>query len=319
MNIDPQFKLAALRARKRIISTFCRMLYRDTQEDIKKCIFLAGVARSGTTWIADIIRSQIPCRLIWEPFNPHRVRAFSCFREFKYLRLHDQDPPLSSYVETVMNGRIRNHWVDRELDRIFFDYRLIKDVRANLFLRWLQSKYPEVPLIFIMRHPCAVVLSRMEANWGADEDIQAFLSQDKLIEDFLDDKMHVIKEASTEEEKHAIVWAIQNLVPIWQYKNDVLNVVFYENLCLYPEAEIPKVFQIIGKGYRDSVFEIAEKPSKTSKLTSAVITGEDKVTKWKSRLSNKQISSILRVVEAFGLESVYGESCTPLVEDLALV
>jgi hypothetical protein len=289
------------------------MLYQDTQRDTQKCIFLAGVARSGTTWLADIIRSQIPCRFIWEPFNPHKVEAFGGFVDFQYRRPDDPAPVLFAYAENVMNGSVRNRWVDRETDRIFFDYRLIKDVRVNLFLKWLKNRFPEIPFIYVMRHPCAVVLSRMEAHWGSDEDIQAFLSQDKLINDYLSDKMSVIKSATSEEEKHAVVWAIQNLVPLKQFMGQTNNVVFYENLCLQPEVEIPKIFHIIGTEYRETVFRVVKKPSRTVKKTSAVLTGEDKIARWEKTLSSRQVNSILTVVEVFGLNYIYGDSVLPLI------
>jgi hypothetical protein len=279
-------------------------------------MIIAGVGRSGTTWLANIIASQLPCRIMWEPFNPHAVEAFSQLNDFQYRRTADPAPDLYAYAETVLKGSVRHKWIDREIGRIFMEYRIIKEIRANLFLNWLHSRFPDVPLLFIVRHPCAVVLSRMEANWGAGEDLDALLSQTELIDDFLYDKMDIISSARTIEAKHAVLWAIQHLVPIRQFHAGQLNTIFYENLCLQPEVEIPRIFQIIRHKYRDSVFKYVEIPSRTITRTSAPMTGDNKVTRWKKKLSQTQIRDILSVIRNFDLDYIYGDSFAPLAEAL---
>jgi hypothetical protein len=176
--------------------------------------------------------------------------------------------------------------------------------------------FPEVPLLFIVRHPCAVVLSRMQLGWATDTDIDPFLSQAKLFDDFLADKIETIRRAKTAEEKHAIIWCISNLVPITQFNSGELNLIFYEDLCIQPEVEIPKIFQAIKHQHQASVFEHINQPSTTTVRTSAVVTGEDKVARWKKELSPKQINNILSVVEDFRLDYIYGNTFTPLVAAL---
>jgi hypothetical protein len=298
---------------RRVLTTLFRNVYRDTNGDIRKSIIIAGVGRSGTTWLANVIASQLPSRIMWEPFNPHAVEAFSQFNDFPYLRTGDPAPELSNYAKTVLKGDIRHNWIDREINRIFVDYRIIKEIRANLFLNWLHKKFPSVPLIFIIRHPCAVVLSRMEANWGADEDLDALTSQFELIEDHLYDRLDVIKRARSTESKHAVLWAIQHLVPIKQFQHEHFNIVFYENLCLKPEQEIPRIFKIIGHEFDASLFKYLEVPSRTTIRTSAILTGDNRVTKWKEKLSEKQIDDILSVIRDFDLDYIYGDQAIPLV------
>lgn len=277
---------------------------------------IAGTGRSGTTWLANIIASQIPCRIMFEPFHSRNVKRFRQFHYFQYMRPTEQSSELGSYCHQVFTGDIRNKWIDRQVEHILPKYRLIKDIRANLFLKWIHTMFPEVPLLFIVRHPCAVVLSRMQLGWATDTDIDPFLSQAKLFDDFLADKMDIIRRAKTVEEKHAIIWCISNLVPIKQFDSSGLNVIFYENLCIQPEVEVQKMFQAIRHEYQASVFEYINQPSTTTVRTSAVVTGEDKVARWKKELSPKQINNILSVVEDFRLDYIYGDTFTPLVAAL---
>lgn len=304
------------KARRRVIRAFCSRLYRDTDSDPQRSMMVAGTGRSGTTWVTDLIASQIPCRLLFEPFHPKQVEAFRQFNYFQYMRPSEQNQELWAYCRRVFSGDVRHRWIDRHVEQIFPQYRLVKDIRANLFLGWLHSNFPEVPLLFVMRHPCAVVLSRMQLAWWTDRDIEPFLSQPKLIDDFLADKIGVISRAKTAEEKHAVVWCIHNLVPIRQFHSHRLHVVFYENLCTQLDQEVPRMFQVIGHEWDAGIFASARRPSTTATHTSAVVTGEDKVTRWKRELSPEQINNILSIVEGFELDYVYGDSPTPSVEVL---
>jgi hypothetical protein len=305
-----------LKARRRLAAEVIQKLYWDANRDIRRSMILAGVGRSGTTWLSEIISSQVLCRVMTEPFNPYRVAAFSRFPDFQYKRTDDSDLDLYAYARRVLQGDIRDRWIDRRANRIFSEYRLVKEIRANLFLKWLHGLFPDVPLLFVIRHPCAVVLSRMEAGWGADADLDAFLSQPMLISDFLADKMDIIKSAWTEEGKHAILWCIQHIVLSKQFQPGELPVVFYERLCLQPETELDIVFGALNQPYSDSVLKQVDKPSRTTSRKSAILTGEDRATRWRSKLSPQQIDSILSVVAALGMDHIYGDADVPVSQSL---
>jgi len=298
---------------RRIAGKVFRVFYIDRIREIQNSMMVAGAARSGTNWLAEIIVSQLPCRLMFEPFHCEHVKAFRPFHYFQYMRPEEDDLRLQAYCEKVFTGAIRDRWIDRQVESILPTKRVIKEIRANLFLRWIRDRFPSLPLIFLIRHPCAVVLSRMRLNWATDSDIQPFVAQSKLVEDFLSDKMAVIEGARTPEEKHAVIWCISNLVPIKQFKSSELNTFFYEHFCIQPEVEVPRVFSLIEETYRESVFRRMNQPSLTAIHSSAVVTGHDKVTFWKKALSKDQIKNILTTVESFELDYLYGASPFPLV------
>jgi hypothetical protein len=298
---------------RKLIRLVCSRLYRDDDGDISKSILIAGAARSGTTWLGDIIASQIPCRIMFEPFHSKLVKQYQRFNYYQYMRPGAEDIELYKYARNVFSGEIRDLWIDRQVEHIYFQRRVIKAVRVNLMMKWLFDKFPVVPQIFLIRHPCAVVLSRMQLNWATDTDIEPFLSQAELVEDHLSDKLEIIKRARSDEEKHAIIWCISNLVPIHQFGCRDFNVVFYEKMCINPETEISKIFEIAKLDYHHSVIENARQPSTTSLRSSAILTGEDRITGWGKKLSRRQIADILAVVRDFGLDYIYGDSYTPLV------
>jgi Sulfotransferase family len=305
-----------LKLRRRLINAVCKRLYRDTNKDIRKTIMIAGTGRSGTTWLADIIASQIPCRILFEPFHSTMVSEFHQFNYFQYMRPTEPNDILLSYCRKVFTGDIRNNWIDSKVDHIYHTHRVIKDIRTNLFLKWVHNQFPDLPIIFIIRHPCAVVQSLIELKWDPDKDITQFLSQKNLIDDFLADKIDLIKSLEMPEEKHAVIWCILNLVPTIQFEPSMLNMIFYENLCTSPESEVKKVFQTINYPYRESVFEFMQVPSTTTRHFSAIVTGDDKIARWKKKLSVAQIKRILSIVEKFELGHIYDDSDKPLLKEM---
>ncbi len=301
---------------RRLIRLACSRLYRDNDRDISHSILVAGTARSGTTWLADIIASQVHCRIMFEPFHSKLISQYQQFNYYQYMRPAVDNPKLYAYAHKIFTGDIRDPWIDRQIEHIFPAKRVIKAVRANLILKWLQDKFPVVPQIFVIRHPCAVVLSRMQLDWATDIDIEPFLSQTELVEDYLSDKFEIIKRANSNEAKHAIIWCISNLVPIHQFGSRNFNVIFYEDMCINPEIEISKMFKVINVEYHSSVFENARRPSTTSLRSSAILTGEDRITGWGTKLSTRQITNILTIVHDFGLDYIYGDSYTPQVPSM---
>lgn len=291
--------------------------YFNPEADSRKSILIAGTARSGTTWLGDLIASQIPSRILFEPFNPDLVPEYRGFHYFQYLRPGTENLEFRSFAHKVFTGEIRNRWTDRQNERIRSEYRIIKEIRVNLALKWLHDNFPEVPILFLLRHPCAVVSSRMELNWAADRDIERFLSQPDLITDHLAPYMDLIKNAKTDEEKHAVIWSVSNLVPLKQFNPNEIKIVYYESLCIQPEIELPVIFAAIGQTYHHAKNDTVDRPSQTTRATSAVVTGTDKISGWGKKLSPSQIENILRVVDKFGLSHLYGDSYLPLNKNAA--
>lgn len=287
-------------------------LYINPDTALSKSILVTGAARSGTTWLGDLIAAQLPSRIMFEPFNPHLVKEYRQFQYFQYMRPEEENQALYDYSRSIFTGEIRNRWIDHKNEQFLPRYRVIKEIRANLILKWLQTRFPEVPILFLIRHPCAVVLSRMELQWATDSDIDPFLAQRNLVEDHLSQYHELIQNATSDEEKHAIIWCVSNLVPLRQFEHNELNLIYYENLCVHADRELPRVFEMIGQQYQPSARQRIDRPSMTTREASAIVRGTDKITRWQNILNASQVDRILGVVRAFGLNHLYGESSLPL-------
>lgn len=310
--MDRYAKFRAAKLTRRLKRLACSHLYRDTKPDSGKSVIVAGAGRSGTTWLADIVSTSEPgCRVMFEPFHSGKLGEFQSFSYFHYMRPDETDQELMTFSRAVITGRLRHPWIDRHVEVLRPRWRLIKEIRACLFLRWLHGHFPEVPILFIIRHPCAVVASRLALDWATDGDIEPFLTQTKLMEDHLHEYMPLIEAARFAEEKHAIVWCVSNLVPLRQFSDAGLKVVFYENLCRRPDREISSILDSLSRRSDDKVLGAADRISTTSRRGSAVVQGDDPVTRWRRELSGEQTSRVLQVVDGFGLGYLYGQSDTP--------
>jgi hypothetical protein len=291
---------------------FYGALYRDSSGDPRDCVMIAGTARSGTTWLGEIIASQTSCRMMFEPFQADKVGAYRRFQYFQYLRPQQDDHAMSEFCGTVFSGRIRNWWIDQEVSCLRPRLRLVKEIRANLLLGWIARRFPDMPLLFVVRHPCAVVQSRLQLGWATDTDIASFLEQPELIEDFLSSYLGLINRTRSAAGKHAIIWCISNMVPLRQFAAGGLPLVFYEDLCIQPEIELPRIFRLMRLPLRDSVFTSLATPSASSRRRGSDVTPAGLVSGWRRSLTADQVAEVLAVVDAFGLGHLYGDSATPL-------
>ena len=219
---------------------------------------------------------------------------------------------MAEFCDAVFSGRIRNAWIDQQSRRLRPQWRVIKDVRANLLLGWIAHRYPEVPRLFIVRHPCAVVHSRLQLNWATDEDLAPMLAQADLVADYLSDRIDLIRATRTDAGKHALVWCISNLVPLSQAAESGLSVVFYEHLRDHAEIEIPRIFAAIGQKFQESVFDAMRTPSATSTDPTRARSLATRDTAWQRGLSAAQSSEVRAIVDSFGLGYLYGDSAVPL-------
>lgn len=285
-------------------------VFLDRGSDYRDAVFLAGTGRGGTTWVSEIINHEGEYRYIFEPFYPARVGLVKSFRQKQYLRPEDQREELLEPARRVLSGRIRNGWTDRFNRRFVYDRRLVKDVRANLFLKWLHVNFPEVPLVLLLRHPCAVAASRARLGWRGSL-VETYLSQPELVEDFLEPFAGEIRNIKTDFERYIFNWCIENYVPLRQFRRGEIHLAFYENFCETPRDEVERLFSFLGKEFDETIFESLKRPSPLSRRESAVTLGERSVESWTKHISEEQVEKAVEILGIFGLDGIYSRDLMP--------
>ncbi|OKH22869.1 sulfotransferase [Chroogloeocystis siderophila] len=281
----------------------------ELNSDYKQAIFLAGTGRSGTTWVSSIINYNNDYRDIFEPFHPYKVSKVEHFRYRQYLRPDNKQQEFIQPTKDILSGKIRNRWTDQFNQKRFCHKRMVKDIRANFLLKWLNHHFPEVPIILLFRHPCAVVNSKLHLGWG--DHLDELLAQPELVEDFLQPFRHEIEASKTDFEKQIFLWCLENYVPLRQFAPGEIHLAFYENFCKDPKVEIESLFKFLGKKFDDTVFATLNKPSATSRKESAIITIGNVVDSWKKYITNEQLQRAMEILSLFGLDAIYSQDPLP--------
>lgn len=298
---------------KQVIWPLIRPLYLDYQADYRNSIFLAGTEKSGTTWVSDIINYNNDYRYIFEPFWANKVDICQSFKPQQYLRPDNKQDEYLKPAKAILSGKIRNKWTDKYHKKFIANKRLIKDIRANLFLKWIHLNFPAMPIILLLRHPCAVARSHLRRT-HLQLTLESYLSQEKLMQDFLNPFKAEMEAAQTKFEIIIFRWCIQNYVPLKQFKRNDIHIVFYEHFCENPKAEIDDLFSFLGKSYDEKVYKQLKKPSAVSREDSAIISGSDLVNSWRDHISADQIQRTIEILSLFGLDKIYSAASMPNID-----
>jgi hypothetical protein len=279
-------------------------LHVDVNRDHWNSVFLAGSGRSGTTWVSEIINYRNRYRLVFEPFHPGKVDICENFRLKQYLRPDDRREEYLGAARRVLTGRIRSSWTDRFNRKFVAPRRLIKDIRANLLLGWMRENFPGMPIVLLLRHPCAVAASRLALGWR--DNLSETMEQEELVEDFLGPVETEIRAARNALERHVFSWCIDNYVPLRQFGPGEIHLAFYENFVVYPEDEIRRLFAFLSEDFDGCVYRTLRRPSPLSRK------GESpSVDAWRRCVTDSQLERVVEVLGLFGLDRVYGEGALP--------
>ena len=273
--------------------------------DHKSSVFLAGSGRSGTTWLSQIINHRRRYRYVFEPFNPREVGPFGHFRTKQYLRPDDRREEFLEPARLALTGRLRDPWTDRFNGRIVARRRLIKDIRANLLLGWMRANFPGMPIILLLRHPCAVVTSRLALGWK--DNLSETMEQQELVEDFLLPMEAEIRAAQGDFERHLFLWCIDNYVPLMQFGAGELHLAFYENLLARPGEELRSLFASLDESFDERVYRKLRHPSPLSRKNAPAPSLEG----WRTRVGSHQLERTIEILHLFGLDRLYGGGAMP--------
>ncbi|MFC2159323.1 sulfotransferase domain-containing protein [Actinomycetota bacterium] len=289
----------------------------DLNFDINNTIMLAGSARSGTTWVANIINYNNEYRMMFEPFHPTRVDYCQILKNKSYISTENKDEELINLFKFVLSGRIRSLRINRYNTRWISKKRIIKEVTGNLFLKWLKINFPQVPIILLMRHPFSVAVSKIKLNFSnPDKEIEILFSQEKLVNDYLIDYRMIAKNLNSIFEKYVFIWCVENYIPIRQFRKDEIYISFYENLCLKSIEEVTRLFLFLNKEVNKKVINMIKIPSQTVKEHSSILTGDNLIHEWKKSVKKIDIEKGTKILKSFKLDKIYNERSIPDINEL---
>ena len=276
-------------------------------------IFIAGTGRSGTTWLAELLARRTRRRVIFEPFRNDRVPEWGGAQRRQYIRPDDRASAFLEPARKILDPDFRNEWADSYNERFFTRGRIVKDIRANLMLRWLYEHLGPFPIIFLIRNPGAVATSWLRAGWTfspADD----FLCQNALVEDYLSALRNEIASARGVLERAVYTWAVETSVALSQFRPSEILVVFYEQLLLDPSVEFARIDAYLGGKLAPLVGSSSERPSATATPNVAYRSQMDRLNAWQEVLTEHETDRVYGVVSQFELDQLYSREGLPLLD-----
>lgn len=281
----------------------------DSKIGMQETIILSSMGRSGSTILSNIINYDNTHRILFEPFHDERVSETKDFVYPLYLRPDDSEQRYLAAAHKIISGKVHSKWIDRENKTIFPKKRLIKDIRTNLFLKWVHNSFPGIKTILLLRHPCAVVSSWLTMkNFGNGVRLRhRLLANSSFVDDMDDNILNEYRKVETSFERLIFFWCIFYYIPFQQFDKDELHIVFYEDLIIDPANEFKNLFSFLDRDYLEKeVLDILEEPSSTTNKDKKHFSkGEINIAGWQKKFSTQQIDRAYEIMSLFGMEKLY--------------
>jgi hypothetical protein len=257
------------------------------------------------------------CRLICEVFKRETSPLFGEFSRNLYLDSGRDYPKLDLLIDRALSGRIRSKSSDQFNHSRRPTYRVLKEIYTTNLLPHISELHPDVPIIYLVRHPLAVAWSWTQRHW---DDLGKFTNQNELMDKYFTDQKEMII-------RHSFVtnvyrWCLENTVPIHSSRRDSLLVVFYEDLVMHPYEELRRIqlfLQRQSPGYwrewRPDLTDINRTSAAGSVAeTSAQWSVDSRFDWWQGELPLELTSTGLDVIAGFGLDWLYGDGPKPKID-----
>lgn len=289
------------------------VLYIDRNRDLRRTLLLAGSGRSGSTWLAEAITRGGRYRLMFEPFHPEEGPLAAHLLAGQYVDPSSRDPALLDGARAILTGRVRHRRVDSLNTCRFPDRRLIKDNSCTNLVPWLVEQFPDVPIVYLLRHPFAVANSRTRLGWRPL--LRDFSAQTAIWEGpFAGRRDELAKFGRTENMflRHVLSWCLENAIPL-QLPPGAMHIVFYERAALDPEGEFARLTAFLGEEGRALPEDLGKASATTWRSAKATaVDASRSVNEWQHTIDEGHRRDALAILEAFGLDKVYGPEPLPI-------
>lgn len=302
---------------KQAIFSFATQLSSCQTEDT---IVVSGAPRSGTTWLAELLRELPKYKMLNEPL---RVSSSALVKDIEgvqwrtYLDRETKFPELQAALHKALTGNVSSLWMwrfrsDHPVLMLYEHLRchklVVKIIRASRMLEWLSDQFPVRAIVHTFRHPCAVVASQMnyQKAWRDAVPPPPGKIRDELGAGVPDEIWNEVRPATrhmhTVAGRLALSWAIDALCVLRHrvYRPFVLT--SYENLLVDTEAELRRILDFIGEPMPTSMIERFEMPSHSASQSLETKNINDQLEKWKNDLSSSQVEEILTITQQVGID-----------------
>lgn len=289
----------------------------------KPDILIMSTPRSGSTLLLEMFMSQPGMKCCDEPLDLRRsfVPAASQFSEWHDLLPHpEREQKLHNYFTRIRQNRIpflnvnpaNKNW------RPFSDRIVFKILHGGEDLFEWFVKSLNVKIVYLLRHPIAVSLSREEfprlQSLSQHQQRRSALS---IVQKKMADK---IADSGSKLERGVLCWCLTNMLALQDRKIPGCLTVTYEELVLNPQPCIDHLALHFDLDAPERMWDVVGSPSGTVRKSDGETQAYFKnascsnkawlVEKWKKRVSKDELNRAITILDAFEID-VYPK-CQPL-------
>ena len=294
---------------------------------IDETVVIAGSPRSGTTWLLELLRTLPGHKALNEPLMYGEARHEQGFSWRTYLNPKEEADEQRAYLKTVLTGQlgISPAWhfeADSRLGQLVEQATrrklVVKFCRLNRMLHWFIRQFDVRGPVFIVRHPCAVVASMLRHGGWDEEHLNGHRAREiaeprkGLPMPLRDEFELVLENIETRTEALATMWCLDHYVPLIQHADGVYPwiLVPYERMVTQGREELRRVTNALDVQMTPEMRDQLNEPSSSVK-DQLHQDAERQLSKWRRRLSDRQVDDVLRIVDDVGLSSIYSDDLEP--------
>jgi hypothetical protein len=251
-------------------------------------ISLHSCPRSGSTWLQSIFEAHPNIKTVYQPLFSYAFK--NCINE------NSTKEEFNKFIQNIKETndefccmKTNLHTNNNKTDIIRFEKEnistiLMKNVHHHNLIETFIKLYPGIKIIGLIRDPCAVIYSQMNAkheklkDWLNGED----KNQNKEENFFGFNKWLEVKEIFNSIKK--------------KYPNNII-IVNYEDLLKNTLEQIKKICVFCNLDLHDNMLKSIElMNSKTDEYDYSIFKNKDTLNKWKKKLDSKIIKYIVQFI-----------------------
>lgn len=292
--------------------------------DPRDTLVIAGAPRSGTTWLLEVLQALPGYKALNEPLLTQATRGRHGFRARSYIADGQGDgAERVAFLSAALEGRVgpELRWSFRKEARpsalashLWRRKMLVKFCRINRMLPWFGTRFDVRGLMFVVRHPCAVVNSMLRFGWTRVLTLRDEPWSPLQTNDLPDDVQRVfaplVERVQDRVEALAVIWCMDHYLPLLHSDRHPWLIVPYERMALDGHGEIQRLAGAFGFDVNPRILEKIGEPS-SSVRGDVADDPHRQIAKWKTQMDAKDIDRVMSIVNACGLSSLYGTDAEP--------
>jgi hypothetical protein len=278
-------------------------------------VFIFATARSGSTWLMEIIASQPGVKFISEPLYLTQFRNGGPLpSSWEFLLPHPQrEPTLERYFRRLLENKlgVGSPAPFSRFHRLVSRRIVVKDLRCHDLMNWFEERF-QFQIIYLIRHPIPTSLSRKSYAR-----LPLFLSNDIYCERFLTPQLRAfgwsILQEGSELQKKVLDWCLQNLPPLRFLDRSKWLCLYYEDVVLDPAATIERLADFLGLVNKEKMLRQANVASRsvswsdpeTQRFLAGASSSNDRsylINRWRTKLSPEEERQAFEILGRFEID-----------------